>query len=131
MSTPASVFREPGWKSAKKSKADICQIKRASPRIIAHAAIHARFFLTAQPDWCLVDRYFDLRTFYWNIVDILQGPLGKKVLPWYDRIVFNESLGSAIYALAGPSASALPIAISLPPSERIKAQIAEAEATAL
>ncbi|KAI0069636.1 hypothetical protein K474DRAFT_1714058 [Panus rudis PR-1116 ss-1] len=54
-STPASVFNEPGWKSMKRSKADIAQIKRASPRMLAYVAIQARFFLNSQPEWKLVD----------------------------------------------------------------------------
>ncbi|KAI0074005.1 hypothetical protein K474DRAFT_1710214 [Panus rudis PR-1116 ss-1] len=107
------------------AKADIAQIKRASPQMLAYVAIQARFFLNSQPEWKLVDRSFGVERFYWNLVDILKGTVGKELLPWYDRIIFNESPSDTLKA-PGLSASPL-VSMGLSPLERIEAQIAAAQ----
>lgn len=55
--------------------------------LIVVILIQTRFALSDVQEWSMEDRDFDMRTFYWNMVDILETSSGTEILVFLDLYV--------------------------------------------
>ncbi|KAI0069758.1 hypothetical protein K474DRAFT_1713946 [Panus rudis PR-1116 ss-1] len=87
------VFSDGGYAggTSRETNAQKCglSITGMTPRALAYACIQAHFQLSQQPEWSLSDRHFNVKKFYWNVVEILKGEAGRATLRWYDEILFG------------------------------------------
>ncbi|KAI0040570.1 hypothetical protein FA95DRAFT_1611701 [Auriscalpium vulgare] len=101
---PSSALQGPGYKKGRAGVAKLIGMTKMTPHALAYVIVQARFSMSDVQEWHVIDRDFDYRTFFWNVVGILETDEGKATLELFDHEVFGktESIVSAIPT--GPSA---------------------------
>ncbi|KAI0037922.1 hypothetical protein FA95DRAFT_1613777 [Auriscalpium vulgare] len=101
---PSSALQGPGYKKGRAGIAKLIGMTKMTPHALAYVIVQARFSISDAQEWHVIDRDFDYRTFFWNVVDALETDEGKATLAFFDHEVFGKTESITPTVPAGPSA---------------------------